>query len=131
MNNFRCPKCNAYLNVCDQIVLAAENNKGEKGLILLHPELGNYAVDTHNKFDIEQGEKLIFHCPACNKSLTSDQTDELAHIIMEDENGEPFEIHFSKTKGEEVTYKLEGKSVEFYGTNTKKYLNFFNLSAYK
>jgi uncharacterized protein YbaR (Trm112 family) len=131
MNNFRCPKCNAYLNVCDQIVLAAENSKGEKGLILLHPELGNYAMNTHGKFDIEHGEKLKLHCPACHKNLTSHKAEELAHIIMEDKDGAPFEIHFSKTKGEEATYKIEGKSVEYYGVSHPKYINFFNLSAHK
>lgn len=131
MNNFTCPKCNAYLNICEQIVLAAENEIGQHGLILLHPELGNYTVDSHEKFSIAQGEKLKLYCPACHKNLTSHKTDELAHIIMEDEDGAPFEIHFSRTKGEEATYKIEGKSVEYYGVSHPKYLNFFNLSAHK
>ena len=131
MNNFRCPKCNAYLNVCKQIVLAAENQKGEHGLILLHPELGNYTIDTHANFDVSHGEKLKFFCPACHKNLTSQKSEELAHIIMEDIDGAPFEIHFSKIKGEESTYKVEGESVEYFGTRATKYLNYFNLSAYK
>ncbi len=128
MSSFICPHCKANLNVCDHIVFGAEKKNGDKGLILLNQELGNYNATFHENFKPEEGEKVEFHCPACHKSLTSEKADDLAKVQMIDKEGNSFEIHFSKIKGEKSTYKIEGESMDLYGDHSKRYINYFNLS---
>lgn len=131
MSEYRCPHCSAHLKVCDHIVFAAQRPNGDQGLMLLHPELGNYHVNYHKNFTPKEGEMLKFYCPVCHKVLTSNKSDELAHIHMTDDSGKSYEIHFSRIKGEKSTYKLEGESLEMYGDHSKKYINYFNLSQMK
>ncbi len=128
MNNFKCPHCNTNLNVNNHLVLTAEKPNGEKGIILMNPVLGNYNASHHPDFKPAEGEAHTFLCPACNTTLTSDKSDKLAHIQMEDEEGNVFDIFFSRIKGEESTYRIIGETVETFGEDKQKYVNFFNLS---
>ncbi|MGM0613398.1 MAG: hypothetical protein ACQESM_07810 [Bacteroidota bacterium] len=131
MNDYRCPHCHAYLNVCNYVTFAAEKSDGTKGLILLHPEIGNFDSDHHEKFNIEEGEKVKFRCPACHANLTAPKAHNLAHIQAVSENENVFEVYFSRIKGEKSTYKLEGDSVEIYGDHSSNYQEYFNLSRMK
>ncbi len=131
MSEYKCPHCHAHLKVCDSIVFAAERPNGDKGLMLLHPELGNYNATHHENFQPKDGEKLKFYCPLCHKSLTSHKADDLAQIHMVDDKGDAYEVHFSQTKGEKSTYKIEGETVEIFGDHSSKYINYFNLSQMK
>lgn len=131
MNDFICPHCKAYLNVCNYITFAAEKEDGRKGLILLHPELGNFESDHHSKFITNEGEMITFRCPACHKSLTSDKSDKLACVQSIDKNEKKFDVYFSRIKGEQSTYKVEGETVKLYGEHTDNYVNYFNLSQVK
>lgn len=131
MNDFICPHCHAYLNVCNYITFSAEKEDGTKGLILLHPELGNFDSDHHSRFPTEEGEMITFRCPACHISLTSGKSNKLACIQAVDNDEKKFDIYFSRIKGEKSTYKVEGETVELYGDHTDNYINYFNLSQVK
>ena len=131
MNDYRCPHCHAYLNVCEYVTFAAEKSDGTKGLILLHPEIGNFDSDQHEKFTIDEGEKIKFKCPACHASLTASKAENLAHIEAIGENENVFDVYFSRIKGEKSTYRLEGESVEIFGEHSSNYEEYFNLSRMK
>jgi len=61
--DFRCPHCKNLLNVSDNIVFSTRNRWGKEGIVLLHPELGNYSVIMHPGFVVSKGELLDFYCP--------------------------------------------------------------------
>lgn len=129
--NFLCPRCKAYLNVGQHIILAAELKNGTAGVILLNPEIGNYITETNSKFNVKDGEKCDFFCPVCHQKLASDIHDNLSRIIMTDEKNREFEILFSKIAGEKSTYKIIGESVEIFGDHHSNYIDFINLSTTK
>jgi uncharacterized protein YbaR (Trm112 family) len=126
--NYLCPYCNGYLNIDDNIIFATRTPKNNMGIILLHQELGNYSVTKHESFLYEDGDKLEFICPICHKNLTSWTQENLAKVIFEDEKGHIYEVLFSKVAGEKSTYKTIGENMEVYGSDSRKYLDFINLS---
>lgn len=130
-SNFICPRCKSYLNIGDDIILAADTENGESGLILFNQELGNYSVSTNSGFDIQEGIRYEFYCPVCQEKLASDLHENLSRIIMVDQTGKKFEILFSKISGEKSTYKIIGESVEVYGPHASNYIDFINLSYQK
>jgi len=121
--DFKCPHCQNLLNVGENIVFAARNKWGKEGLIMLHPEIGNYTVLKHPNFDVPKGEMLEFHCMYCNKQLLSERSKNLAKILMVDENGKEYEIHFSRIAGQHLTYKIIGETVEIFGEDASAYLD--------
>ncbi|MCF8219339.1 MAG: hypothetical protein K9I29_04845 [Bacteroidales bacterium] len=127
MNDYKCPQCKAYLNVSNNVIFAAEKDDGTKGLILLHPEIGNFESDQHEKFVIGEGEKVEFKCPACNANLKAPKARNLAKIEAVSEDNKVFEVYFSRIKGEKSTYTLEGESVEIYGEHSENYKDYFEL----
>ncbi len=128
MYDFKCPHCGAFLNVSDNIIFTVEKSDGNKGLVLLNAEPGNYEASYHPEFAPEEGDKFTFKCPVCHADLTSDKSENLVKVHMIDENGQDYEIHFSKIKGEKCTYKILGETVEAFGKDKQKHINFFNLS---
>ena len=129
--NFLCPRCKGYLNVGQNIILAADTKHGDAGLILFNSEVGNYSTETNPDFIIKDGEKYNFFCPICQKKLATDIHDNLSHIIMVDEDNKKYEILFSKIAGEKSTYKIIGESVEIFGDHHSNYIDFINLSSTK
>ena len=129
--DFICPRCKGFLNVGSHIILAADTEHGDSGLVLLHPDLGNYATATHPEFKTLKGEKYEFFCPICQEKLSSDVHDNLSHILMVDEKGQKYQILFSKIAGEESTYKIVGETVDYYGEHYSNYVDFINLSRTK
>lgn len=130
-NQFVCPKCSSYLNVGEDIILAAEAEDGRKGLILLHAELGNYSVKHHPAFEVPEGMKFEFHCPLCHTPLACDVNQNLSKIHMIDPENQTYEVLFSKIAGEKSTYCLVGEYVNMYGEDSGNYVDFINLSAVK
>jgi hypothetical protein len=126
--DFLCPKCKGYLRVGDNIIFTTKTNLGGEGLLLLHPELGNYKSEHHPSIDFEDGGQIEFYCPICHSKLTSKHHDDLAMVLMKDETGQTFEVLFSRIAGEESTYCIIGESVEVFGKDSKAYLDFINLS---
>jgi len=125
--NFLCPHCRGYLNVGENIIFTVKNNMGDSGLLLLHPELGNYEVTKHPLFFYEEGEHLEFHCPLCHKKLASDIHDNLAKVIYTDEKRDEYNILFSIVAGEKSTFKMIGENVEVFGEHAKNYFDLLGM----
>lgn len=122
--DFKCPHCSNLLNVGENIVFTARNRWGKSGLIMLHPEIGNYLVLKHPNFEVAEGDLLDFYCLYCNKQLLSERNKNLAKILMSDEKGDEYEIHFSRIAGEKATYKIIGENYEIFGEDASAYLDF-------
>lgn len=125
--DYLCPHCRGLLNAGEHIIFSSRTKKGGHGLILLHQELGNYAVTKHPLFDYSDGEKLVFYCPMCHKELASDAHENLAKIILVDEDKNEFHILFSKVAGEQSTFKIVGDNIEAFGEDSKDYLDFLGM----
>lgn len=127
-NDFLCPKCNGYLNVGDYIIFSAKTKRGDLGLILLSPKIGDYTVHKHPFFNFKKGERVQFFCPICHADLVAiDVNENLAKIKMIDDKNKEHTILFSGIAGEKCTYKITDKNVEAFGKDASKYINFFNL----
>jgi predicted RNA-binding Zn-ribbon protein involved in translation (DUF1610 family) len=114
--NFLCPNCRSYLNVEDNIVISAKNEKGNKGILLLSIQLGDYKIKKHYNFEIEDSEILKLYCPNCSKSLKhSNVHDNIYKILMQDEEDQEYEILFSGVYGERCTYQIRESKVLFFG----------------
>ena len=126
LTDFKCPHCLNLLNVGYNVVFSTRNSWGKQGLIILHPELGNYAVIKHPDFEVLDGELLEFYCPFCNKQLLSERNANLAKILMNDSNGIEYEVHFSRISGQHATYMIVGDSVDIFGENATDYFDAFS-----
>lgn len=122
--NFLCPKCFGHLNVGESVVFSTRSKKDEVGLILLSPQLGNYKVSSHPSFQIEEGDYVEFFCPLCHIQLTSEKNENLAKVLMIDEELKESEILFSKIAGERCTYKIIEGNIEKFGEDSARYLEF-------
>jgi len=121
---YLCPHCENALNVDNDIVLKAKNNIGEKGLVFLHTDLGNYQSKFSIDFIVLEGEKVKFFCPLCNHNLTSLKNERLAHFIMVDADEKRFKIVFSQVFGERCTYVInECDDIQSYGDHLHLYLD--------
>ncbi|MEA3318006.1 MAG: hypothetical protein U9R54_08620 [Bacteroidota bacterium] len=129
--NFLCPRCRAYLNVGEHIILSADTAHQDSGIILLDPTIGNYKVTTNSEFKIKEGEKYEFYCPVCQEKLSSNIHDNLSHIILLAEDGKEYQVLFSKIAGEKSTYKIIGETVDIHGDQNSNYIDFINLSTMK
>ena len=125
--HFTCPHCRGQLKVGDQIIFRAKNNKGEYGLVLLHPLIGNYTSIKHPGFEFREGDALDFYCPLCHHSLSTDFEENLAFVVMIDETGVESDIYFSRIVGEKSTYKVKGDTVTATGEDSGKY-TYFRMS---
>lgn len=128
--DFICPKCSNILNVGENVVFSTRSRRGKEGLILLHPEFGNYKLVKHPSFDIKEGEMLEFSCPYCKQVLQSERHENLAKVLIRDESGNSGEVHFSRISGQHSTYKIIGQNMEIYGEDASDYFDFINLTNF-
>jgi hypothetical protein len=105
-----CPECKGHLMVGEYIVFVAKNQNKESGLLLLHPNIGNYDSIKHPTFTFKKGELLEFCCPLCSSCLVSKFDKNLVHVIMMDKDKKEYDIYFSRIAGEKSTYKVSGDS---------------------
>lgn len=124
MNDFLCPKCKNQLRVGDHLILKVKNSGKQSGLLLLSPQIGNYSSVKHPSFEIKQGESLELYCPLCNSSLMSDIHENLALVLMKDDNGRSFAVYFSQVVGEHSTFQTDGDSVQASGEDAGRYTYF-------
>ena len=120
-----CPECRGHLKVGAHIVFTVKNMKKEKGLMLLHPEIGNYSSLKHPSFQFSKGEMLDFCCPLCGLSLQSKFDKNLVHVVMIEKDKKEYDIYFSRIAGEQSTYKVSGeKEVMAAGEHSHRYTYF-------
>ena len=124
MNDFLCPKCKGHLCVGDNIIFKVKNDNKENGLILLSPQIGNYSSVKHPSFEYKQGELVDFYCPLCGKSLKSDIHENLALVLMKDEEGKSYVVYFSQVAGEHSTFEVDGEAVRAAGEDAGLYTYF-------
>lgn len=98
----------------------------QQGLLLLHPEVGNYTSLKHPSFIMDQNESIELFCPLCHKNLASDFDSNLSHLILQ-EDGKYFDIYFSRIHGEQSTYLVNGDRVTATGEHADKY-TYFKMS---
>lgn len=123
---YKCPFCKASINAKKNIILAvsAEKDKGNKGLALLHEEIGNYTVAMSSSLDIKSGDLVDFSCPVCGESLNSSKEDNLASFSREDESGEETTIYISRIYGERCTFQVDDKKrIKSYGDSVRQFMN--------
>ena len=99
-------------------------------MVLLHPDVGNYSLVKHPSFEVEDGEMLDFLCPYCGEVLKSDKHENLAKILMRDEQGNEGEVHFSRIAGQQSTYKIIGQNMEIFGKDASDYYDFLSQNYF-
>jgi C4-type Zn-finger protein len=119
-----CPSCGGILNVDENIVLIGKNDKGQKGIVLLHTELGNYESHVCASLTPDKGESIDFSCPYCHSNIDyhKEKTD-LAMMLSVDNKGRKSKVLFSKIYGEECTYHFDDNAIKTYGEFSKKYMD--------
>jgi len=132
-HNYSCPKCHAFLRIWNNIIFTIRSADGEKkGILLLNPKLGNYSITSHPSLHFEEGELIDFFCPVCHASLAADKINSnLVRIIMTDEEGEQYDVYFSRIIGEESTFKIQDNNIiARFGKDDSHYVNYF-LSKFR
>lgn len=126
--NYLCPACRSYLRVWNNVIFAVKSTENDKkGILLLNPGLGNYAVVSHPDLTFETGEKIDFFCPVCQTSLVDDMINEnLVRVIMIDELDNEYDVYFSRVAGEQSTFKVDKEDIiERYGDDHSSYVSYF------
>jgi hypothetical protein len=123
---YSCLSCNAQIRIGDTIILAVKGPQGERGLLLLSPEIGDYAKTTHPDFKMKKGQSYKIYCPACHATLNDPEKENLVKIGMEDD-GVQYDFYFSNIVGEEVTYRINEHKVETFGFHKERYKKYFDL----
>ena len=106
------------------LILKVRNQKKKSGLLLLHPQIGNYASVKHPSFETIEGEALEFFCPVCNTSLESDIHENLIHVILREEDGHDHDVYFSRISGEKSTFETSGDALRVAGDDAGRYTYF-------
>ncbi|MBN2777744.1 MAG: hypothetical protein JXR36_08880 [Bacteroidales bacterium] len=123
MKNYICPKCGGHLSIDNEIIFLTKNNKGDSALVLLSAEIGNYSFRKNDKVNFAAGDHVNFICPICYENLNAEEYDNnLAKVIMIDEDGKESNIVFSKILGEKATYSIHEKGVDAFGDHKDNYL---------
>jgi hypothetical protein len=110
-NHYLCPHCRGHLRVGEYIIFKIRNKRREKGLLLLHPEIGDYTSIKHPELNFKEGERIDFFCPICLQSLDAAIDENLVHVIMTDPQHKEHKVYFSRITGERSTYKKSEQSV--------------------
>jgi len=126
---YLCPHCKGHLRLSNEIIFLTKTRKGESGLVLLNPAIGDYTVIGDPKLNYEPGDHVNFICPICYENLDAKELGaNLAHVIrIEDGTGKEATVYFSKIVGEKCTYKVEDGQVESFGTDADNYKDFFGI----
>ena len=127
-NFYLCPYCRGHLRVGDNIVFKIRNTLREKGLLLLHPEVGDYSSIVHPHFHFEDGERIDFFCPICMSSLDADLDQNLVQVLMVDSEGREQEVYFSRIAGEESTLQVSNEELMSTGMHSHRYKHFILLN---
>lgn len=123
-NNFLCPRCRGLLNIGGYLVFSVKANIPRGGLVFLSPEIGDYKVVKHPRFNLEEGTMMEFYCPICHRKLRCSRHPGFARILMVNKDFNECEILFSRKVGEKSTFKIKDGSVEEYGKHSELHNKF-------
>jgi hypothetical protein len=125
--NYHCPHCRRTLNPGTKVVLLIDND-GDRELILLSPDLGDYTVVYPLSFEPRLGLRYTFFCPVCQTDLTSAANENLVGLDAETDDGRRERVGFSRVYGERATFVGSAPGhVTLYGDHATRYEvpNFF------
>ena len=119
--SYSCPHCHVMLNPEKAVILIAGEGP-ELFLIGLHPEPGNYEVHLPPGVTPTPGNRWEFHCPACQRSLVTEEVEHLCALDMES-GGARHRVYFSPVAGEHATFVLSAEGIRTnYGEDFMKYV---------
>lgn len=122
--SYLCPHCRCALNADKNIILAARMSKRNRGLVLLHEEIGNYSVSMSSSLKVSEGEVVDFYCPICRKSLNLEKGEHLARFIQCEGGKDESFIIISRKYGERITFKVDkDRQVESFGESLSRYID--------
>lgn len=123
---YHCPICQGLLNPGTKVVFVIEHGSA-RGLVLLSPQLGDYAVVMGETLDLEPGMLCTFRCPVCHADLTSSVDEHLVEINVREPDGGLAKVNFSRIAGEHATFVRNREGVESFGEHADRYepVNFF------
>ena len=127
-NRFFCPHCKGLLNPGTKVIFVIER-EANRGLLLLSPELGDYARVLVESFKLEPGVVYDFQCPICHHALTSPVLDNLVEIICRHPDGTEARVDFSRVGGENATFVRGPRGLRSFGEHAERYegVNFFGV----
>ncbi len=125
--DYLCPICKGQLRIVNSIVLSVKTDSGNKGLLFLNQEIGNYEKKTHPNFIIKEGEELTVYCPICHTTLNREENRHLVKLNMIDESQAEVDVFFSVVIGEKCTYVVKDKKVLEAGPDVKLYEKYFDI----
>ncbi len=123
-NHYLCPHCRGHLKVGEYIIFRIKNAQRVKGLLLLHPEIGNYTSIKHPETELREGDRIDFFCPLCHQNLDTPVNENLVHVLMIDQGGNEHQIYFSRIAGEKSTYQVSDEGVRATGEHSHRYTHF-------
>ncbi len=123
-NHYLCPHCRGHLRVGDHIIFKIRNRRRENGLMLLYPEVEEYASIKHPHFHFQEGERIDFFCPICFQTLDAAIDENLVHVIMIDSQHNEHEIFFSRIAGEKGFYNGSEENAGETGVHSHRYTHF-------
>jgi hypothetical protein len=134
-----CPSCTATLNEDDERVIRFRGVLTGPGFTLsstldLSSELGVYGAQFDKDLVLEEGCRVDFLCPHCDRDFTTSYNPDLAEIEMIEE-GQEFVVVFSKIYGQHTSLVVDystkkliasyGKDADAYVDELGKSINFF------
>ncbi|MCD4737085.1 MAG: hypothetical protein K8R53_13660 [Bacteroidales bacterium] len=125
---YLCPHCKSHLRVRENIIFKVQTKEGYQGMMLLHPDLGNYSYISAPNLKFETDEKIEFFCPVCNMSLEAQHINQnLVHVLMIDESdNKEYHVFFSSVAEEHSTFKIfKDNIIEKFGEDSTAYVSYF------
>jgi hypothetical protein len=110
------------LNPGTKVIFVIES-EAKRGLLLLSPELGDYAVVLAESFPLAPGSVNNFACPICQHDLASPSTRNFVEILCRQADGTEARVAFSRVAGEHATFVRGPSGVESFGEHAERYEN--------
>jgi len=119
-NKFFCPHCNANLNPGTKVILVIKSRAGEKGLLMLSAQVGNYSVMLPRKDFIKCDDQVEVTCPCCGELLHNENDDQFAVLLMTC-GAKMSVVNFSRRYGESATIVIrDDGEVRKYGEDVSR-----------
>ena len=131
-NRYHCPHCHGVLNPGTKVIFVVENEE-RRTLLLLSPELGDYAYEVGREMVLAPGALCTFRCPVCHADLTSELDDRLVDIDAHAPDGAVSRVSFSRRFGEQATFVRTSQGMQQYGEHAEHFepVNFFGAGDVK